>query len=409
MRIPTNSLFRQQMQTLNKQYELLVKYAGQISSGKKINDASEDPILASHIKMTEDYISGLQIYDGNGVIAQSRTSLFESSMKNVVDIIDQVKVQMKAAQNDTLTNSDRSEITKKLEGLLTGLLNNANIRDGSGQYIYGGINTGTQPYVLSNGKYVYQGQLSSTTVNIDSINSVLFNESGHSVFGDIYNGNGAFTIKGASSNTGTAYASPGSIVDRSAYVADTYTVTFALDGSNNIVYTVNGATSGQVIPPLPSTTPYPYTAGSPITFNGISIPFTGTPAAGDTFQVAPSEKQNVFDSLQQVIDLLKTPINNDTERAAFHQELSQLLGSFEQSADHMRGYLSEVGTRSSLLNSQVASNKNAVLSQNSMLSKLSDTNMDEVISAYMRQMVSLQATQQSYMKLQEVMSQIIRF
>lgn len=409
MRIPTHSLFQQQMQTLNKQYELLVKYAGQISSGKKINDASEDPILASHIKMTEDYISGLELYDSNGTIAQSRTSLFETSMKNVVDAIGQVKTQIQSAQNDTLTNSDRSEITKKLEGLLTGLLNNANIRDGSGQYIYGGINTSTEPYVLQNGNYVYQGQLSSTSVNIDSTNSVLFNESGYTVFGDIYNGNGIFTIEGASSNTGTAYASPGGIVDRSAYVSDTYTISFSLDVSNNVVYTVNGAATGQVIPPLPSTTPYAYTPGSPILFNGISIPITGMPAAGDTFQVAPSEKQNVFDSLQKVIDLLKTPINNDTERAAFHQQLTQHLGAFEQSADHMRGYLSEVGTRSSLLNGQVLANSSAALTQKTMLSKLSDTNMDEVISSYMRQMVSLQATQQSYMKLQEVMSQIIKF
>lgn len=403
MRIPTNSLFQQENSMLNKQYEQLVLYANQITSQKKINVSSDDPILASQVKMSEDYIDSLNLYSSNQAIANSRTSLFESSMKDIVNVVGQIKTVVQNAQNDTLTNSDRAEMAKKLRGFLTGLLNDASVRDGNGQYIYSGNSTNTTPYVLQNGAYVYQGGYSPSYLNIDSSNTILYNESGYNVFGNILTGNGTFSVAAASTNTGSAFTSPGEVVNVSAYVPDTYTISFSTNSTNNLVYSVTGATTGNIL------TSVPFVPGTPITFNGINIPLTGIPNAGDSFQVSPSQPQNLFDSLNQLINELETPTSTAADTAILHQNLSQSAANFNLIADHLRGYLSEIGTRSSALKDQTSANANFVEVQTIMKGELEDVNYAEVISSYTRQMVSLQATQDSYVKLQQVLYQLLKF
>lgn len=55
------------------------------------------------------------------------------------------------------------------------------------------------------------------------------------------------------------------------------TVTFTYAQATN-QFTVSGA--------VPAAGPFAYTAGSPITFNGLTVSFTGTPANGDTFTIS---------------------------------------------------------------------------------------------------------------------------
>lgn len=407
MRIPTSSLFTQQTSMMNTQYELLNKYNRQVVSGKKIEDASEDPILASHMKSSYDFMSDLDSYKSNANFAATHNKIFETSMIDVVDVIKDIKAEVLRAQNDPLTDADRNALAKSLEGKLNILLRNANVTDGKGQYIYGGINSTSQPYVFENGFYTYKGTDDATYINIDPQNKALYNDSGRKVFGDIATGNGTFTVTGSPTNTGTASTSPGALNDATTYVRDTYTINFMLDASNNMAYTVTGATSGVVIPPPPSVTPYPYVADSPITFNGISVPVTGAPQVGDSFTVAPSQKQNIFDTMKQLIDTVKTPINNDVDRAAYHQALTQSAANIDQAANHMRGYISEIGTRDALLKSQITSNENSLNTQVQLYNQISGANKEEAISSYYQQMMSLQMTQQSYIKLQEVMFQMI--
>ncbi len=83
------------------------------------------------------------------------------------------------------------------------------------------------------------------------------------------------------------------MTDKSAYVADNYTLTFVTNGAGKLAYQIVGASSGQVIPAPPATIPTDapeYVIGEDISFNGLSINIKGTPQVGDTFQIAPSQK-----------------------------------------------------------------------------------------------------------------------
>jgi flagellar hook-associated protein 3 FlgL len=411
MRVPTVTQFRDQIELLSQQYEDVSKLQAQADSGQKLQNSSDDPVLALQIKSVSDYITSLQSYSSNGILAQNRSKLFETSAQNVVDIMSKVNELTKAAQNDTLSDADRQDIAAQLQGCLNQLSAAANTQDGNGDYIYAGFNTNSPAYSQENGSYQYLGTADSIAINIGPNVSIPYSESGYSVFGNIPSGNGNFTIAAASTNTGTGNTSAGNIVSTSSYVPDTYTVSFVTNSAGQLAYQVTGAASGQVIPPPPATSPADapaYMSNSDMTFNGVNIHFNGTPNIGDTFQVAPSQPQNVFNSLQGLINNLKVPIVTDTDRAQFHQAITESSESLSQAATHFIGYLSTVGTREVTIDTQVASNERTITNQKVVLGKLADADSAEVISSLTEALSSLQATQQIYLKIQQTLFELMK-
>lgn len=86
-------------------------------------------------------------------------------------------------------------------------------------------------------------------------------------------------------NTGGATVSAASVTDPSAWVSDTYTVTFGAGNS----YTVQNSGGTQVASGT-------YASGTPITFQGAQLALTGTPASGDTFTVGLNSPANTGDN-----------------------------------------------------------------------------------------------------------------
>ena len=82
MRVPTVSLFRDQAELLTQQYEDVGVLQAQADSGLKLQNSSDDPVLALQIKSVSDYINSLQSYGTNGILAQNRSKLFETSTQN---------------------------------------------------------------------------------------------------------------------------------------------------------------------------------------------------------------------------------------------------------------------------------------------------------------------------------------
>lgn len=407
MRISTFYQFQKQGDLINQQYEQMNKLYAQ-SGGKKIQSSSEDPVLASQIKANENYIQSINNYYNNGVLAQNRARLFSTSIQNSISIIGDVKNLITKAQSGTLSDSNES-MAEQLQGDLTMLLTYANTQDADGNYIFSGFNTNTPPYVEVNGSYQYQGGYTSAVIDIGPNASAVYYESGFNIFSDIYTGNGKFTVTADDANTGSASTSPGSVVNTATYVPDTYTLTFLTNSAGQKVYQIVGATSGQVIPPPPATmspddAPV-YNPKSDITFNGMSFNVDGNPSAGDSFVIAPSSQENVFNAIQDLMDLMKSPPAN---KAIYDQKLTQLSATFSQISTHMTTYLTQVGTRSQAVDEQVKTNDTILTNSTIALSGLQDSDIVAVYSALAQKSVALQATYSGYAKLQETLLALLK-
>lgn len=405
-RMSTFGQFVSQATTVSQEYDKLTRLLQQAGSGKRLLHSFEDPVLADQISSKYDFVNTLQGYSDNGLIAQSRASIVNASAQGASNLVSQISVLLKEAQDGTRSDSDRTNIANQLKGYLTSLTSLANAQDANGQYVFSGSNPTVAAYALVTGNYQYQGS-DESFINIAPGISTVYGEDGGKIFGNIYQGNGMFTVAAGSGNTGTAWAAPGSVANPSAYVADTYTVSFATY-NNKLVYRVVGATSGQVVPAPPDIFPSQapeYKSGENISFNGIKIEITGQPSATDTFTIQPSTTKNIFNTLQDTVTLLKTKV---TDRAQFDQSMSQTVASFEQIAKHIAEYQGNAGARTSAINSQVSSNKAVMTNQLATLSDLENANVAEVYSALSQQALALQATQAGYLKMQEVLSKLLQ-
>lgn len=410
MRIPTFTQFQRQASLISLQFDQMSRLQAEAASGKRIINASDDPLLSSQINTTQGYIDKLNGYSHNGVLAQNRGGVFNTTMQGAIDLISDIQKTVQSARSGTLNDSDRANMARQLKGQLSSLFDLANTQDTDGKYIFSGSNTGLPAYTHSGTGYSYQGGLDASTIEIGPNISTLFSESGNTVFGNIPTGNGKFTVTAGAGNTGTASTSVGTIT-ASTYVPDTYTVTFVTNSAGLTGYQVVGATSGQLIPKPPLTVPAdapaytPGTNGMDISFNGVNININGKANVGDTFQVQPSTKQDVFTTLQNAIDTLNTPIAN---QGSYDQAIGQSSAALAQVFDHFSGYMSDIGIRNSAIQNQLASNKATVSSQTIVLGHLSDADMTQVFSQLSQQSLALQATQQSYLKIQETLGLLLK-
>jgi flagellar hook-associated protein 3 FlgL len=242
--------------------------------------------------------------------------------------------------------------------------------------------------------------------------STVYNDCGNSVFGSIPNGNGTFTVTAPSSNTGTAYTTAGSVFSTAAYVADTYTISFVNNGGQT-AYTIVGATSGQVVPAPPGTIPGDAPIFNPnmdLSFNGVSLHISGTPHVGDSFVIAPSNNDNVFNMLQDLITTLSTPVDATvpSQQAAMHQQLAQCSSSLYQASAQLRSYLSQVGTRGADIDAQVQLNGKTMTQQKTILGSLANSNMESVISNISQKNVEIQTTAGVYLKIQNMLLDLMK-
>lgn len=86
---------------------------------------------------------------------------------------------------------------------------------------------------------------------------------------------GPLVTSANSANTGSGSITRATVPDTASWVRGNYTLTFGAAGAYTVTNTASGA---QVATGT-------YASGTPITFNGISVTLTGTPANGDSFAV----------------------------------------------------------------------------------------------------------------------------
>lgn len=408
MRIPTFAQFQNESEMISQQYSSMEKLQQQAETGKKLLSPSDDPVLAGQLQSIQDYINQMGTYTDNGDLITERNKLYDSTTKTIMSTISDIQGQLAKAQSGTVNAGDKATIANQLQSDLNALLNAANTTDQNGQYIFSGSNASSPAYAMTGGSYQYQGGADSTSIEIGPNATALYNDVGSQVFGNIPLGNGTFTVSASNSNTGTAVASAGSVTSISQYVADPYAISIVTNNEGQPAIQVVDSKSGQqVIPASGGDAPayVPGTAGQDVSFNGITLNIGPGAQLGDSFTVTPSTNQDVFDTLQGIINNINNPSLSPTQ---FSQAMSQANASVSQIMNHFVDYQSATGSREQITNNQLQANSQIILNQTTLQSNLGDADITQVFSALMQQSIALQATQQSYMQMQDTLTQLLK-
>ncbi|PCJ91455.1 MAG: flagellar hook-associated protein 3 [Porticoccaceae bacterium] len=392
MRLSSVQIFQQGISAILDQQAKLNQTQQQLATGKRILNPSDDPVAAVQIlDITED-LALVDQYKRNGSLAEGQLALEESVLASVGNVLQRVRELVVQANNATQGPETRNTIATEIETRLDELQSLANTRDASGEYIFAGYQSDTEPFARQGNNFSYNGDDGQRFLQLGSSSQVSVRDSGFDVFMSVPSGNGTFDVEPNTANTGAAVVGATSI--NGSFVPDNYVVSFTqATPSDPITYQVMDSSPAVIAGGT-------YVPGDTIIFPGVSLQFDGVPADGDSFDVTPSIKQDVFTSLQLIIDDLKNSGSSSAATAVVNNGMAQGLNNLDQALGHVLGIRAEVGVRMNHVENQLNINESFTLQLQDTLSNIQDLDFAEAISRLNLQLTALQAAQQTYVKVQ---------
>jgi flagellar hook-associated protein 3 FlgL len=375
---------------LDRQYQMSQTQLA-LGNGKAIQTPSDNPAAAARAVDTNSASAQNDQYTRNMQSATTRLSVEENAMSSAGDILDRIRSITLEGVNGTQTDESRQSIATELKQTLAQLVALGNTKDGQGEYIFSGSRTTTQPFTIDGTTVSYGGDQSQRMVAAAPGLQVATGDSGSDVFMAIRGGNGTFVASAGATNTGTAVIGATSVTDASASDGGNYTVNF----TSPTTYEIHDAAdpTGTAL----STGTYTGTSGT-INFKGAQLNVTGTPAAGDSFAVGPSSSQDVFSTIAGIISAFEAPGGG----AAMNNQVNAQLQNLDQAATSFLDTRTKIGARMNTLDQQTDIGSDTKLQYDTTLSNLQDLDYASAASKFTQQQTALEASQQAYVKMQNL-------
>lgn len=401
MRLSTAWMYQQSLTTMLSQQSALAVTQNQVDTGNRINVASDDPAGAGQVVSLNHVIAANTQYSTNIDSATTRLNTEASTLSSVNSALDTVRTLGLQAVNGTLSDSDRQSIASQLSQIRDQLVQLANTTDSNGNALFAGTSTTTTPFqVGANGVVSYSGNGGEQFSAIGSGLQVVTGDSGAGLFMNIPQGNGSFVANAGSGNTGTLVVGSNSVTDLSAWSSALagsgggYTITFDADGN----WTAADANGNPVLDSSGNAVTGTYTDGGSISFNGMTIAMSGTPAAGDTVSVASGQQQDVFSTLNNMIAALQGG-GSDTQLT---NAMNRQIESIDQAQSAISATQVAIGGRLDTLTQQQGTYSDLNVTYQTALSDVQGADAYTAISNLSLQSTALQATQQVFAQVKSM-------
>jgi flagellar hook-associated protein 3 FlgL len=142
-----------------------------------------------------------------------------------------------------------------------------------------------------------------------------------------------------------------------------------------------------------------YVDGGVISFHGIELELTGTPAVGDSFEVRPAGSESLFKTLDDLATALERGASSPQARAQLGSDINKALAQLDVGLNHVIDLRTEIGSRLASLDTAASLRDDLSYQMTSSLSDLKDVDFAEAISRLNQQMTGLQAAQAAYTKI----------
>ncbi|WP_421355234.1 flagellar hook-associated protein FlgL [Pseudocitrobacter faecalis] len=179
MRVSTLMMYQQNMRGITSSQSEWLKYGEQMSTGKRVNRASDDPVAASQAVVLSQAQAQNSQFATARTFATQRVSMEENTLAQVTTAIQSAQEKIVYAGNGTLSDDDRASLATDLQGIRDQLLNLANSQDGNGRYIFAGYKTDTAPFT-DGGTYV--GGSANVAQQVDASRSMVIGHTGDKIF-----------------------------------------------------------------------------------------------------------------------------------------------------------------------------------------------------------------------------------
>ncbi|RDI97723.1 flagellar hook-associated protein 3 [Dyella solisilvae] len=401
MRLSTSWMFQQSVNQMISQQSALANTQNEVSSGQRINVASDDPAGAGQIVSLNHVIAQNTQFTANIDSATTSLNTEASTLSSINSALDSARTLALQAVNGTLSDADRTSIATQLGQIRSQLIQMANSTDNNGNPLFAGTSSTTTPFqVAGNGAVTYTGNDSQQQTSIGSGLQIATSDPGAGLFMNIPAGNGSFEASAGASNSGTLVVGANSVTDLSTWNSSLassgggYTITFGANGA----WSAKDANGQPVLDSSGNAVTGTYTDGGSISFNGMNIALSGTPSTGDTVSVQTGGKQDVFTTLDNMIAALQ-PGSSDTQLT---NVMSRQLESIDQAQSSISATQVAVGGRLDTLQAQQSTYSDLNVTYQSALSDVQNVDAYTAISNLSLQQTALQASLQLFAQVKSM-------
>lgn len=404
-RLGTANMYDNALRNLGTRQTNLSNLQENLTSGKRVVRASDDPVSAAQAERAINRLARIQTEQRALETQRNAIAQAESALGDAVDLVQNFRELVVNAGSAALTPNDRNTIANQLQGLREQLLEVANRKDTNGVPLLSALGSALAPFLgplSSSPDYSFEGLPGQTASSGVSIPNTL---DGEAAFMFDPQRDGVYTA-GVSAIPSSRFLNTTAVtpVDPSLVTGDNYTITFsavgpgATPGTTTATYTLTNTTTGAV---SPAVVVPDYPTDKPVTISitsipGLSFDIKGNPATGDTITLQPSP--SMFSTLDNAIrDIRSAPDSN-----AAAQAVGQALGNMDiglERLHNMRGYAGELLNRADRITGD--QEKRSIQLEGDR-SRAEDLDMIQGISDFQNQQVGYEAALKSYAQVQKL-------
>ena len=357
----------------------------QISNNASFTTASQNPIAAGEVNNYKQTLAQSQQFTTNANSAHTNLSTEDNTLSQVQNQLQSLRSLALEANSGTLTASEQSGIATQVQQIQNSLLALANTQNGSGEYIFSGFSTQTQPFALTAAGSSYAGDQGQRQIQIAPGQSVADGDSGDSVFNQIKTGNGTFAVSANAANAGTGLIGSTTVSDPTQYDGGTYTIKFATAGTYQVLDSANNVvTAGN------------YTDGTTISFKGLQVALSGAPTTGDSFTVSPSTNQSLFGTVQTLVGALSKGTASTSSSTALGNSIGDVINNLDQAITHFSNVRASIGGRLNSITTQQSVATSQQTQLQTSISSLQGLDYAQAITQLDQQNTTLSAALQAY-------------
>ena len=153
-----------------------------ISTAKRINSLSDDPVGLFQVLNIKSSLSNIEQLDRNITLGKSWLTASESALNQVEGLISDTRALCVQMATATTGAADRASAAKIVQNTLEEMVSLANT-EASGRYVFAGFETDVMPFTLGGGNVTYNGDNNTFTLKIDRNNTIAVGSDGEAVFG----------------------------------------------------------------------------------------------------------------------------------------------------------------------------------------------------------------------------------
>ena len=153
MRVSTSQFHSQGINSIQKHQESLLELQIKLSTGQRVNKASDDPVATAQIHSINRTMSTIDQYEKNGAFASTQLMLEETAIEDTTDILQRARELGIQMLSGSYNPSNRQAVSQEVGQIIQQVRSMMNYTTSEGETLFAGSDVDKVPFVQDTASY----------------------------------------------------------------------------------------------------------------------------------------------------------------------------------------------------------------------------------------------------------------